>query len=847
MSGPGKSSTVAGQAASILFSDTDDWGSGFVGAVSITNTSSAALNGWTLEFDLPEAITNIWNATIVSHVGTHYVIRNASWNATVPAGAAVSFGFQATGGNPPLPTSYKLNGTVITGGPPPPPPLPTLSIANASVQETGAATIDEKLVVTLSAASKQTVAVRYATVNGTAHAGSDYDAAQGTLTFAPGTTSQTITVHTHPGAFGSEAFQLQLSQPAGAMLARAAATATIVNPAPPPPQPIITVPNITVHEPPVSATPPQPSGPGSLLPAGYLSTKGNQIVDQTGHAVKIAAVNWFGMETSNFAPHGLWAESYKSMMDEMVKLGFNAIRLPFSDQLFDAGSVPNGIDFNKNPDLQGLTGLQIMDKVVAYAGQIGLKIILDHHRSAAGDGPNASGLWYDSGYSEARWISDWTMLAQRYANNPTVIGADLANEPHGAATWGDGSATDWEAAATRAGDAIQAVNSNWLIMVEGIESYNGQSTWWGGNLQGVASHPVTLTDPNKVVYSPHDYPASVYQQTWFSAPNYPNNLPSVWNQEWGYIYQQNIAPVFLGEFGTQLQTTSDQQWLGQLVNYMDGTGAGALSVPSGQQGPSWAYWSWNPDSGDTGGILQNDWQTVNTAKVNAIAPAMYHTTGGGSSGGGSGPIPDGTASFTVSLSAASTKPVTVHYATVDGTAHAGVDYAAVSGSLTFAPGETTKVVSTQLFATPGETGQMKFLLALSAPVNATLASTSATAVLVHDPAPAAASATTATPAGAGSVALAVTSDWGTGFTENGTITNTGSNSVSGWKIELDTANTIGNIWNAVIVNHQGTIYTIANTTSNGQIAAGGSTSFGFEVDQPMSGGGPTAHMLKLGT
>ncbi len=226
---------------------------------------------------------------------------------------------------------------------------------------------------------------------------------------------------------------------------------------------------------------------------------------------------------------------------------------------------------------------------------------------------------------------------------------------------------------------------------------------------------------------------------------------------------------------------------------------------------------------------------------------MYHVTGGGSSGGGSSPIPDGTASFTVRLSAASTKPVTVHYATVDGTAHAGVDYAAVSGSLTFAPGETTKVVSTQLFATPGETGQMKFLLALSSPVNATLGSTSATAVLVHDPAAATTSATPATPAEAASVALAVTSDWGPGFTENGTITNTGSNIVSGWKVELDTANTIGNIWNAVIVSHQGNVYTITNTTSNGQIAASGSTSFGFEVDQPMSGQGPTAHIMKLGT
>lgn len=526
MSAPGRSNNVTGRDASISFSDTDDWEGGFVGSVAITNTTTSALDGWTIEFDLPEAITDIWNATIISHVGNHYVIGNASWDATVAAGGTVSFGFQAAGGDPPLPASYILNGATVSGSPPPPPPPPALSISEASVTKTGSETI------------------------------------------AP-----------------------QLSQPAGTTLAGADATATIINP-PANPPPVIAVQNITVNEAPVSASA-VASSPASLLPSGFLSTQGNQIVDQQGNAVKIAAVNWFGLESTNFAPQGLWAASYKTMMDQMVQLGFNAIRLPFSDQLFDPDSIPNGIDFSKNPDLPGLTGLQIMDKIVNYAGQIGLKVILDHHRSSAGAGPNADGLWYDSSYSEARWISDWTMLAQHYAGNATVIGADLSNEPHDPATWGDGSATDWAAAATRAGDAIQAVNSNWLIMVEGIQTYQGQSTWWGGNLAGVASHPITLTDPNKLVYSPHDYPASVYPQTWFSAPNYPNNLPSFWNQEWGYIYQQNIAPIFLGEFGTKLQTTSDQQWLTQLVNYLDGNGA--LTVTAGQQGPSSAYWSWNPN------------------------------------------------------------------------------------------------------------------------------------------------------------------------------------------------------------------------------------------------------------
>ena len=222
---------------------------------------------------------------------------------------------------------------------------------------------------------------------------------------------------------------------------------------------------------------------------GFFHTSGNQILDSNNQPVRIAGVNWFGFETTNFAPHGLWARSYQSMMDQMKQLGFNTIRLPYSDQLFDSGSTPNGIDFTKNPDLQGLNGLQIMDKIVTYAGQVGLRIILDHHRSTAGNSAQESGLWYTSAYPESRWISDWVMLATRYANNPTVIGADLHNEPHGPASWGDGSANDWRLAAERAGNAVLAANPNWLILVEGIETASSGSYWWGGNLSNAGAAP----------------------------------------------------------------------------------------------------------------------------------------------------------------------------------------------------------------------------------------------------------------------------------------------------------------------------------------------------------------------
>lgn len=338
---------------------------------------------------------------------------------------------------------------------------------------------------------------------------------------------------------------------------------------------------------------------------GYWYTSGSKILDANNQEVKIAGINWFGLETGSFAPHGLWSRGYKEMMDQIKSLGYNSIRLPFSNQAFDSGSIPNGVDFSKNPDLNGVSALGIIDKIVSYAGQIGLKIILDQHRP---DSNAQSELWYTNAYPESRWLSDWKMLAQRYANNPTVIAMDLHNEPHGGATWGNGDPShDWKMAAQKAGNEILQVNPNVLIMVEGVESYSNDWYWWGGNLAGVQSSPVTLNIPNKLVYSAHDYPSSVSYQSWFNDGSYPNNLASVWDKHWGYLLNQNIAPVVLGEFGTKLQTESDKKWLDALVSYLKSKNA------------SWLFWSLNPNSGDTGGLLMDDWITVDQTKQSLLA------------------------------------------------------------------------------------------------------------------------------------------------------------------------------------------------------------------------------------
>jgi aryl-phospho-beta-D-glucosidase BglC (GH1 family) len=348
-------------------------------------------------------------------------------------------------------------------------------------------------------------------------------------------------------------------------------------------------------------------GGGGAAASSLLHVEGNHIVDAAGNTVRITGINWFGLETPSYAPHGLWMRSMSSMLDQVVELGFNTLRVPFSSQLFDAGSAPTGIDYSLNPELQGKTGPEVMDALVAAAGERGLRVILDRHRPGA---DAQSPLWYTPAYSEERWIADWVALAEHYRDQPAVIGVDLHNEPHAEATWGGDAATDWRAAATRAGNAILAVHPDLLVIVEGVEVQGSDYYWWGGNLRGAGTAQVELTVPGRVIYSPHDYPASVYAQTWFSDATYPANMPGVWGAAWGYLATGGTAPIMVGEFGTKLETEVDRKWLGALADYI------------GQNGLSFTYWSLNPNSGDTGGILNDDWTTVRADKMAILTPIL---------------------------------------------------------------------------------------------------------------------------------------------------------------------------------------------------------------------------------
>src|SRR5262249_30099300 len=109
--------------------------------------------------------------------------------------------------------------------------LPALSVGDASVVEGNSGTSALTFTVSLSQASGQPVTVNYATTDATATPGSDYQAASGSMTFAPGQTSQSVTVLANGDTLAEpdETLALNLSSPSGATLSRSAGTGTVVN------------------------------------------------------------------------------------------------------------------------------------------------------------------------------------------------------------------------------------------------------------------------------------------------------------------------------------------------------------------------------------------------------------------------------------------------------------------------------------------------------------------------------------------------------------------------------------------------------------------------------------------
>ncbi len=100
----------------VAYSTTSQWPGGFTANVTITNTGTSTINGWTLGFTFPgdQKITNAWNAT-ATQSGAAVTATNASYDGTITPSGNTSFGFQGTwNSSDATPTGFTLNGATCT-------------------------------------------------------------------------------------------------------------------------------------------------------------------------------------------------------------------------------------------------------------------------------------------------------------------------------------------------------------------------------------------------------------------------------------------------------------------------------------------------------------------------------------------------------------------------------------------------------------------------------------------------------------------------------------------------------------------------------------------------------------
>lgn len=316
--------------------------------------------------------------------------------------------------------------------------------------------------------------------------------------------------------------------------------------------------------------------------------------------LQIKGINWFGLEVRDTRLHGLWTgRSLESFVDQMHSLGFNAFRIPIAPEVLDWSTL--GSDGYPTARSQ-------LERLLAYTRDRGMYVLLDLHNCSKNnthsDKPGP-GLGVCVNYPVARWIEDLKEMARLSLWFPNVIGIDIFNEPYGF-TW-----SQWRPLAEKAGEAILRINPRILVFVEGVgaEQYKGRFLpFWGENLSEVTSDPVKLP-LSQIVYSPHVYGPSVAAQEYFEEEDFPSNMPEIWDEHFGHL--KGRYAIVVGEFGGTHQG-QDQIWQDYLISYLRNKGQ-----------KDFFYWAMNPNSGDTGGLLEDDWRGVVHHKYEALKPLLY--------------------------------------------------------------------------------------------------------------------------------------------------------------------------------------------------------------------------------
>ena len=661
----------------------------------------------------------------------------------------------------------------------------TVSVSDASAAEGDAAVFT----VSLSAASDGEVTVDYATSDGTAAAGEDYTATSGTLAFQAGEVTKTISVPTTEDAVddGGETFTLTLSNASGAGLGDGEATGTIRNTGTAAelsadfpesaytskrhtgsddrPQVVVAfseaVADFDGNTPSVTVTGASglsvqthtedgldnaymffmtPDGDGDVTftlvadaacASGGICTAGGTVLTQVPAALTIPGPD---AEASSLSVADAEAtEEEDAAMEFVVTLNPAAGDAVTVDYATSDGTATAGEDYTATSgaltftagDTRKTISVPITDDAEDDGGET-FTLTLSNASGADLDDAVAAGTINDDDESPAAVSVSDASAAEGDAVAFTVslsaaageqVTVDYATSDGTAAAGSDYTAesgtltfaaneTSKTVSVATTDDSVDEEDETFTLTL----SSPANATLGDATATGTINDDDVSTTPLTASFS--DMPAS------HTGEEFTFGLAFSENVELSYVTLRDTAfAVTGGEVKTarRQQQGSNQAW--NITVEPSGQGAVTITLPE------------TTDCGASGAICTGDGRPLSHSLSATVAgpvgiPAVSVSDASAAEG-------DAVA-FTVSLSATSSRQVTVDYATSGGTATSGTDFTAESGTLTFGANETSKTVSVATTDDSVDEDDETFTLALSSPANATLGDATATGTINDD-------------------------------------------------------------------------------------------------------------------
>lgn len=559
-------------------------------------------------------------------------------------------------------------------------PRPTISINDVSVSEGNSGTTTAGFTVSLSHPSSQTITVNFATAAGTATAGSDYVSASGTVTFAAGQTSRPInvTVNGDTTSEPNETFVVNLATATNATIVDTQGTGTINNDDG---QPTISINNVSVTE--------GNSGTTTAAFTVSLSNASSQTITvnfATSPGTATAGTDYVTASgTVTFTP-GQTSRPINVTVNGDTTFEPNEtfvvnLTSPTNATIGDnqgTGTITNDdaqptISINDVSLSEGHAGTKTASFTVALSNASSQTITVNFATSpatatAGSDYVTASGTVTFAPGQTSRPI------------NITVNG-DTTFEPNetfsiNLATAANATISDTQGTGTITNDDPQpAISINDVSLSEGNA---GTKT---------ASFTVSLSNPSSQTIT----------------VNFATS-PATATAGSDYVTASGTVTFTPGQTSRPITVTIN----GDAVSEPNETFSINLTSPTNAT---------ISDTQGTGTITNDDAQP--TISINDVSVTE----------GNSGTV---TATFTVSLSAASGQTVTVNFATSGGTAAAGSDYVSANGTVTFNPGQTSRPINVTINGDTMLEANETFNIVLSGATNATITDTQGTGTITND-------------------------------------------------------------------------------------------------------------------